>query len=163
MLITSINMSSKLVYVPRKRKIKKYIAADQQAPSAGSLTNYTLYTAVEDGETLSRIVGNLSAQAPITGASGSGHFYFVVYVSRDLASPTSLITTVSGREAEAILYTGSVKVQRVQNVWATDYNFMIDTKGQRKLRAGDVVKLAVHPISIDPEICWQLNHFIKMP
>lgn len=150
------------MYAP-KRKVKKIIGSDEIAPAAGSLLNYTLYTAVSDGETLTRVVGNVDTQAPITGASGSGHVGLALCIVRDGGTPSSLVADISGREAEQLLWTQKLKMQRIQNVFATKDNILVDTKSQRKLRAGDSIRLLVHAISIDPEIGYMLNVFVKQP
>lgn len=145
----------------RKRQVKKVIAIDQQAPSG--LANYTMYTAVLDGETLSGLKGNVSIQVPYNTAAGSGHLQMAIIVARDGAGLGSLTGALTGREAESVIWHETVKLNSVANIIARDYNIEINSKAMRKLRAGDTLQFYVQPVGQVPEISFMISVFLKQP
>ena len=159
-------MSSRTNVVVRapRRKTRKEIANGQFAPGTGGVAVVdTIFTCDEDGETLVRIVGTIDVQYAHSGASGTGHCGIALVISRDVSLPGSLITNLTGREAETILWHAGLKFSRVQNVVSTRKMFHIDIKSKRKMRKGDKIEMVFDAISASPEVFNSLTTFALKP
>lgn len=151
-------MSSKnVVYVRPKRQTRKVSAFQSVTNITTTASGNTLFTATDSGQTIYRIVGNISLSQKV--AANQTHLA-ILHLPPGVGISEISHTATATDQTGNTLWFGQVSLPSVN-----DYKvFEVDVKSQRKMKIGDVLMLVwVSDNVTGASVACRLDLFIKEP